>query len=124
MPIEPSKIILVLDDEELIRDLLSDALQNANCQIIRLSNGKEAIEELHRQPVDLLITDIVMPEQDGLETIRIVRKLFPEIKILAISAYGSGNYLKVARLMGATETLAKPLDMAVLQATVKSLLES
>jgi DNA-binding NtrC family response regulator len=88
--------------------------------LVTCSKGKEAVEQIKRQTFDLLILDIVMPEQDGLETIMIVKKLSPSLKILVITAHG--QYLKMARLMGATETLAKPLDAGVLRAAVEAML--
>jgi CheY-like chemotaxis protein len=115
---------LILDDEESSLYLFAEALQSADYQIVRCSDGREAIEQIKRQPFDLLITDIVMPGQDGLETITKARKLLPQLKILAVTAYGGDNYLKMATLMGATKTLAKPIEANVLQETVKAILES
>ena len=115
---------MILDDEESSLYLLAEALQRVDYEIIRCSDGRLAIEQMKRQLVDLLITDLVMPEQDGLETIKAARKLHPQLKILAVTAYGGDNYLHLARLMGANKTLAKPIEADTLQATVKAMLES
>jgi DNA-binding response OmpR family regulator len=104
--------------------LLAEALKDIEYEIIRCSNGRQAIDQMKRQPVDLLITDIVMPEQDGLETIKAARKLLPQLEILAVTAHGGDNYLNVARLMGASQTLAKPIEANVLQETVRAMLDS
>jgi len=105
-----SKTILIVDDEEGIRDLFRDVLEAAGYQIVCCVHGKAALEELAKQPFDLLITDLVMPGVEGIETIKTVRKRFPELKIVATSGYAGGEYLKIARLMGATETLPKPVN--------------
>jgi two-component system chemotaxis response regulator CheY len=113
---------VILDDEEVTHDLLTAELGSVGYRLVHHSNGKEAVEQIKRQTFDLLILDIVMPEQDGLETIMIVRKIFPNLKMLVITAHE--EYVEVAKLMGATEALAKPLDAQVLRATVGAMLAS
>jgi len=122
--VKARKTILVLDDEEPIQDLLAKALDSGQYQVIHCYDGKKAIELMKCHSVDLLITDIFMPEQDGLETISIARNLFPGLKILAITAYSSGPFLKLAKLMGCVETLAKPLDLKAVRDRVKAIVDS
>jgi two-component system cell cycle sensor histidine kinase/response regulator CckA len=117
-----AKAVLILDDDEGIRDFLNAALNEAGYETMVCANGPEAIQQLRQRPIDLLITDLVMPGQEGIETITLARKEFPHLKVLAVSGYGSGDYLKLARALGANETLAKPLDLARLCGTVKSMI--
>jgi YesN/AraC family two-component response regulator len=84
-------------------------------------DGGRAIAKLAAEPVDLLITDLVMPGQEGIETIAQARREYPQMKILAISGFSSGEYLRMAKVLGANETLAKPLDLAVLVERVRAL---
>jgi DNA-binding response OmpR family regulator len=112
----------LLDDEEGVRCLLTDTLEAAGYQVLGCDSGKSGIETLQGHPVDLLITDLVMEGQEGIETIRLARKEFPKLKIMAISGYGAGRYLQMARMLGADETLSKPLDLAGMCEKVRSLI--
>jgi PAS domain S-box-containing protein len=120
-PSKRSKTILILDDEEGIRHLFRDALDAAGYATVCCDTGKAAMAELEEHPFDLLITDLVMPDQEGIETIRLVRKV-PQVKILAMSGYGGGEYLHVARLLGAKDTLPKPVDLKTLRDKVAALI--
>jgi YesN/AraC family two-component response regulator len=80
--------LLVIDDDNLVRAALTDMLQTAGFEVVTASNGRLGLELLDTTPVDAIITDILMPEQEGLETIREARQRFPEIRILAISGGG------------------------------------
>ena len=77
---------------------------------------------MHDQPVDVVITDLIMPEQEGMETISRIKRDFPNIKIIAISGALGGRYLRVAELLGAHAVLNKPLDPEQLLQTVQSVL--
>ncbi len=116
------KTILILDDEAGVRDLFHEALQEAGYLTVRCANGRDAVRHLQDQPVDLLLTDLVMPDQEGIETIRQARRDFPHLKILAISGYAGGDYLKLARALGADETLAKPVQLTELSECVRSMI--
>ena len=116
------KTILILDDEAGIRDLFHEALQEAGYLTVRCANGRDAVCHLRDQQVDLLLTDLVMPDQEGIETIRQVRRDFPHLKILAISGYGERDYLKLARALGAHKTLAKPVQLSELSECVRSMI--
>jgi len=116
--------IVVIDDEIAIRDLLCGVLEDAGHAVTGYSNGRAGIEHLKRERVDLLVTDIFMPEMEGLETIRRARAIEPELPIIAISggwSYG-GDYLWVAQQFGALETLKKPFLTRDLLAKVDALL--
>ena len=83
--------LLVIDDDNLVRAALTDMLQTAGFEVVTASNGRLGLELLETTPVDAIITDILMPEQEGLETIREARQRFPDIRILAISGGGAGG---------------------------------
>jgi DNA-binding response OmpR family regulator len=120
--LEPAPCILVADDEPDVRDLIREILQESGFEVVTASNGQQAMERLESLPIDLLIVDLVMPEQEGLETIRMLRKRRPEVKILAISGSGA-LYLRVARLLGAQTTLQKPFTVDALVEKVTALLD-
>ncbi|HZF34715.1 MAG TPA: response regulator [Candidatus Angelobacter sp.] len=118
--------LLVIDDDNLVRAALTDMLQTAGFDVVTASNGRLGLELLETTPVDAVITDILMPEQEGLETIREARQRFPDIRILAISGGGSGGgetqLLRFAESFGADQTLPKPFTGSQLVAAVRTLL--
>ncbi len=118
--------ILVIEDEPLLRQMIGIALSKANYVVVECEDGRKGIEAHEKQPVDLVITDLIMPEMEGIETIRCLRKLSPTLPIIAISGGGRvtpESYLSIARRMGATKVLAKPFELTLLCATVAELLD-
>jgi CheY-like chemotaxis protein len=116
--------ILVIDDEAPIRDIMRQTLERAGHEVADAGDGRQGMVQLRKQPVDLVITDILMPEQEGIETIRMLRKEFPQVKILAISGGGKTgklNVLPVAQTFGAHRTLAKPFERKDLLDAVSTL---
>lgn len=94
-------------------------------ECLEASNGSEALALNHRQPCELILTDILMPEKEGLETIREMRRDFPGLKIIAMTGGGQGgglNFLDAAKRLGADATLEKPFDLASLFDLVESLI--
>ena len=120
--------LLVIDDDNLVRAALTDMLQTAGFEVVTASNGRLGLELMNSTPVDAIITDILMPEQEGLETIREARQRFPDIRILAISGGGAGGgetqLLRFAESFGADQTLPKPFTGSQLVAAVRALLAS
>jgi DNA-binding response OmpR family regulator len=114
--------LLVIDDDNLVRAPLIDMLQTAGFEVVAASNGRLGLELLDTTPVDAVITDILMPEQEGLETIREARQRFPDIRILAISGGGETQLLRFAESFGADQTLSKPFTGSQLVAAVRTLL--
>lgn len=117
--------ILVIDDEAAVRGLVATILRNAGHEVIETSDGKKGIDILSREPFDLLITDLLMPEKDGIEIIMEARRDHPAIRIIAMSGGGMAapsEYLPMAELLGAERTLAKPFTGAELRALVDSVL--
>lgn len=107
--------ILVIDDKESIREALVKLLEREGHEIELAENGKIGLDKFQESPFDLVITDIVMPDKEGIETIKDLRSLSPDVKIIAISGGGrTGNYgfLSVALKVGANSALPKPFKRA------------
>ena len=100
--------IVVADDEPGLRLLLAATLSGAGYEVLQASNGLEALRLCETGRVDLLLTDLVMPDHEGLETIRKMRQQQPDIPIVAMSGAFDGGFLEVARAMGASAVLQKP----------------
>ena len=118
-------LILIVDDDAVTRKLLNGVLEKQGYQVVEASNGKEAIEQFKEKKPDLVITDIIMPEKEGIETIRTLKDLDADVKIIAISGGGaiqSEEYLKVAKHVGAKYTVEKPIDTEDLIEKVSSML--
>ena len=118
--------ILVIDDEPYILLMIKKMLEQIGHRVDLASNGKEGLEFLRQHRFDILITDIVMPEKEGLETIREVRQTYPDLKIIAISGGGrldSSEYLEPARYFGAKKLIKKPFQKSELITAVNELLE-
>lgn len=120
----PAASVLVVDDEEGIRDLFRLTLAAAGYKVVEAKDGREAMARLREEPFDLLITDLVMPEREGIEMIETLRKQRPDLKIVAVSGAFGGMFLKVAKALGANATLAKPVSPDALLATVRNMLET
>ena len=118
-----ARTVLVVDDHEEIRVLLREILEERNYRVFEAHNGKAACAEALRNRIDLVITDLVMPEQEGIETIQMLRELVPGLKIIAISGSPEGSYLRVARHLGAHEAFRKPFSCHALAGAVDRLLE-
>jgi two-component system, chemotaxis family, chemotaxis protein CheY len=119
--------ILLVEDDEAVRNILHKTLVAAGHDVEDAANGDLAVAAFRRQPRDLVITDLVMPEKDGLETIMELRRLNPTTKIIAISGggrtLGLGQlYLDTARTFGAGRILAKPFTSTALLTAVSEVL--
>jgi CheY-like chemotaxis protein len=119
--------ILLVEDDDGVRSLLHKALVAAGHEVEDAANGDIALAAYRRQPRDLVITDLVMPEKDGLETIIALRRINPTAKIIAISGggrtLGLGQlYLDTAQSIGASRILAKPFTSAALLRAVSDVL--
>lgn len=115
--------ILVIDDEKTIRDLLRIWLEREGYTVFEADNGRKGVAAHRRSPVDLVICDLIMPEQEGIETIGYFTKEFPEVGVIAISGgghIGAHAYLAVAQQLGAWKIFPKPLDMAAIIEAIKS----
>jgi len=116
--------ILIADDEPGVRGFLRAALEQGGYEVIEVANGKQALRAMReKKPVDLAIIDLIMPEQEGLETIQTIRKELPGVPIIAISGAYGGRYLKTAQLLGAKAVLDKPVSPDSLLAAVAEILK-
>jgi CheY-like chemotaxis protein len=118
--------ILIVEDDEELREMLGVAFGKRKFTILEAANGKDAI--LHFKPAvtDLVVTDLIMPEEDGLKVIMKLRELKPSIKVIAISGggkVGPGSYLNLAKLLGADAVYSKPFSLNVLIRKIEELLE-
>lgn len=117
----PTKI-LVIDDEESILVLLNDFLTSHNYDVYTASNGEKALKILEQTKIDLIITDIVMPEMSGIRIIYEVRKKNRNVSIIAISGSSQSkefNNLGIAKEMGAVAIFEKPFDLDELLETIR-----
>jgi CheY-like chemotaxis protein len=116
--------VLVIEDNEDFRDLIRHWLEAAGFSVATLPNGRLGIELQRIQPADVIVTDIFMPDQDGIETISALRKEFPAVKIIAMSGRESltdYDVLRVADELGAVKTFKKPFDLDDLVKAVREL---
>jgi len=120
--------VLVVDDEDQLRRLIREILEQAGYQVTEARDGKEAVLQYRLAPADVVIMDILMPEQDGLETTSTLRREFPNVKIIAITGssemIGILSFLDVAKMLGAHRTLQKPFEMQTLLDTVQAELQA
>ena len=120
------KRILIIDDEPQIRSMLKKMLEREGFNIIVASDGKEGMKLFEKNPADLVITDIIMPEKEGIEIILALRKDYPDVPIFAMSGCGikpPDGYLKMAKLSGAQAIFEKPIKKEELLNAVKKALE-
>lgn len=118
--------ILVIDDDPAVRLSAKLALEDAGHRVEEAVNGEEGLKRMRANPADLVISDIFMPEKEGLETIDEIRRNHPQTRIIAISGGGRmdpADYLEIAERVGADRSLSKPFDILQLLDVVKTLLE-
>ena len=122
---ETMKRILLVDDDDLSRGAVHKMLERSGYMVHSTSTGQEALAHFRREAPDLVITDLIMPEVDGLEVIQELRRNDPGVRILAISGGGrvdAEEYLSVARKFGASQVLSKPFTGQELKQAVESAL--
>ena len=118
--------IIVIDDQEPIRRIVRRALEQEGHEVLDASEGEMGMQLLERHTADVVITDIFMPGQDGILTLRQIRKQFPAVKVIVISGGDSTGLLDLrhdAELLGAVKSLQKPFTAAELIQTVRDVLQ-
>jgi CheY-like chemotaxis protein len=119
--------ILIIDDEPQIRSMLRLMLERVGYEIAEAPDGIEGIRRYRENPADLIITDLIMPNKDGIGMIIDLKKEFPKVKIIAMSGGGVNRpegYLDGAKKLGATRTLTKPIDRDEMLKAVKETLKN
>ncbi len=118
--------ILIIDDDQQIRELLRKIMELNGFEVMEAENGRVGMQLYRDNPADLIITDLIMPEQEGLETISTMRREYGKVKIIAISGGGQMGpeaYLPAALELGADKVFSKPFELKDIVDTVKELLE-
>lgn len=113
--------VLIIDDEPMIRHLVARVLDRAGYPTVSAANGRQGLARFHQYRPVLVITDIIMPEREGIETIRQIRREAPSLPIIAISGstrVDGPDFLAMARELGATDVLRKPFEPLDLLARV------
>lgn len=117
--------ILVIDDDNEFRTVLCTTLEDAGHEVNEASDGREGLDCYRKRPVDLVLTDLIMPETEGVETIRELRREFPEVRIIAMSGggrTGANEFLDYADKFGAAGRLQKPFSRDHLLVTIDKVL--
>jgi DNA-binding NtrC family response regulator len=115
-------VILIADDEEGLREIFAESLKLSGYRVHTAQNGELALKILQREVVDLLLTDILMPDMDGIELIMQVRRMYPQLKVLAMSGGGrtaADVLINIAKRLGVHGTLEKPFDLPALLAQIE-----
>jgi CheY-like chemotaxis protein len=119
--------ILIIDDNDDLRAVVCGVLESAGHEVIQAPNGVQGIELQRKSPVDLVITDILMPEKEGIETIRELAREFPALKIIAMSGAGLPHKIAsltfIAKEFGAHAFLSKPFEPGALLESVQEALK-
>ena len=119
--------ILLVDDDGQVRKMLKITMERAGYDVVEAGDGNEAVRIYDPATIDLVITDIVMPEKEGIETIMELKTINPKVRIIAISGGGRINpedYLKWAQRFGVAATFTKPVDRDELLSSVNQLLSA
>jgi CheY-like chemotaxis protein len=119
--------VLIVEDDKELREMLKMSLLRRGFAVQEAENGKEAISHFKPLITDLVVTDLIMPEEDGIKVVITLRELKPSIKIIAISGggkVGPGSYLNLAKALGADAVYSKPFSIKDLIVKIEQLLES
>lgn len=100
--------ILIVDDEAMMRDLLSKILQREGFSTLSVENGESALEVMRAESIDLIITDIKMPKMDGFQLLKRLKQDYPDVGVIIMTAYGDTYTVRDALLLGADEYVTKP----------------
>lgn len=117
--------ILVIDDDDQVRNMVRQMLERDRHDVIVAEDGSVGVRRFREDPVDLVITNILMPEKEGLATIRELKADYPDLPIIAMSGGGTTagvDFLRMAEHFGAARALKKPLEWGELTEAVNALL--
>lgn len=117
-------LILVIDDSTTVLAFVEQILLDSGLDVIKATDGRKGLQRLRDQPVDLILTDMYMPELDGLDVVRLARRLQPGVPVLVMSSKeGRLNLFDAAKALGATATLLKPFTREQLLAQIGAILD-
>ncbi len=111
--------ILVVDDEQIVLDSVKKHLRKDDCTVLTASLAKEGLETMDKEPVDIVLTDLMMPEIDGLEFMKLVKSKYPSVPIIMITGYATINTALQATQLGAFDYIAKPFTKMELKSVIK-----
>lgn len=117
--------VLIIEDDEFVMNMLKQTFERAGYEVGTASNGRIGLQLYQCKPFDVVITDLIMPEMEGIETISNLRKGNPNVQVIAISGGGRNSpedYLHLAQKLGAARTFPKPVDRNELLDAVKTLI--
>src|SRR4051795_12494631 len=115
--------ILIVDDEQSYRQLLSLVFEGDGHTVRTAMNGRQALELLQAEPADVIISDVKMPDMDGIEMLRAVRETLPDIGVVLMTAFASVETAREAFKLGADDFITKPFDVEELKLIVKKIIE-
>ncbi len=117
--------ILIIDDDDQFRRMLCQMMERAGYEVLDAPSGNDGIRLFQENTVDLVVTDIIMPDTEGIETIEKLKEEFPDIRIIAVSGGGRVSpktYLDAAKIIGAGRSFAKPIDQEEFLKAIRELL--
>lgn len=115
--------ILITDDRAGIRSLLKEVLQESGYEVLTAAGGQEGIKIVQENTIDIVLLDMKMPGMDGLETLRLIKKAQPNVKVIIMTAYEDMEIIKEVQKRGASCYISKPFDIEELLSTIKRLLK-
>ena len=118
--------ILLIEGEPHVRKLMKEILEEEGHEIIECDNGTDGVREYKRAAIDLVVLDVLLPDKDGLDTLRELKQHHDDVKVMAISGgfvQGAIDMLPLAKRLGARHTLDKPFDLKMFLSAVKQLLD-
>lgn len=116
--------VLIIDDEVQFRTMLREFLKSSGYEVAEAANGKEGVKLFFEKPADMVISDIIMPEKEGIETVMEIKRQFPNAKVIVVSGggwYGTDLDFDMAEKLGAL-TLKKPFELQALSDAIQKLL--
>lgn len=118
-----SPLIMVVDDQAGVRRLVEEVFRQAGYRVKGAAHGQEALRLVGEEPPSLAILDVKMPVMDGLDTLRALRRILPDLPVVMMTAVGDGHQAAEAVSLGARELITKPFDVFHLRSLAKSILE-
>lgn len=115
--------VVIADDEQDVRDLMRELLEECGFTVFEASSGETVLEAAAGRHIDLVVLDLVMPGMEGLETLRALRREYPNLKVMVVSGAFGGSFLRAARILGANAVLKKPFSCELFLERVGALLD-